>query len=375
MRKKQNPLSSRQHRHSRVLRVAVLALVLSLGFAPGMVQADDLQPLIDAVSKQISENQAIVNQKQAEGDTLQNKLTSVQADLNAARANLQLTKLQARQVEQDQEAAEARLDTVIAQLKENIAAAYKKGSVTPLEVLASSDTLSDFVGREEYYNSLRKKIEENMQAVEDTQNQLNELERQLSIKAEQERLEEESIRVKERDVAELLAETRGQEGTYRQLVEQDRARLLSLRAQQSAAIAAQSAGREYSTSTSYPWSGVEPFPSYGVDPWGFYFRQCTSYAAWRRDNIGRPLPARWGFLGPANAKQWPDWGRKFGMRVDSQPEVGALAIYPVGEYGHVMVVEGIVSNGNQVLVSEFNAAWDGRFSQSLWPVSALVFIH
>lgn len=75
---------------------------------------------------------------------------------------------------------------------------------------------------------------------------------------------------------------------YQQLVEADKTRLGILRSQQAAAIAAQSMGRDYSTTSQYPWAGVEPFPSDGVDPWGFYYRQCTSYAAWRRANLRHP---------------------------------------------------------------------------------------
>ncbi len=151
-------------------------------------------------------------------------------------------------------------------------------------------------------------------------------------------------------------------------------KLAALRSEQAAVIAAQSAGRDYTSSTEYTWQNVEPFPSWGVDPWGFYYRQCTSYAAWRRAKIGRPIPS-WGFMGPADAKEWANWGRRFNYRVDRQPEVGAIAVYASGQYGHVMIVEAIVSNGNQVLVSEFNANWDGRYSQSLWPVTALEFVH
>lgn len=357
------------------LLLIVVGVVAAVWYQARPARANDLQPLIDAVNKQISANQAIVNQKQAEGDTLQNKLDAVRADLKAARANLALTKLQTEQTRRDITDTQAKLKVVIGQLKENITAAYKKGGISPIEVLASSDTLADYVGQSEYYSSLRKKISSNMEAIETTKTKLLDLDRQLALKADQQKLEEQAISAKEQDLANLVAQTRGEEKIYRQLVDADKARLESLRAQQAAAIAAQSIGREYTGATNYPWASVEPFPSWGVDPWGFYFRQCTSYAAWRRDNIGRPLPARWGFLGPANAKDWPDWGRRFGMRVDAEPEVGAIAIYPVGEYGHVMIVEGILKNGQQVLVSEFNAGWDGRYSQSLWPTSALVFIH
>ncbi len=338
------------------------------------VHADDLQPLIDAVTRQIQDNQAIVNQKQAEGDSLQNRLTAIQAELSAARSNLELTRLRIGQTKLDRKNAQASLEKTTELLRQNIAAAYKQGNISPIEVFASSENLSDFVGRQEYYDSLRKKIAENVDSIKATKKQLAEFSRQLRIKEEQQRLEEKAIAAKETEQTELLAKTRGDEATYRALVAADTVRLETLRAQQIAAIAAQSLGRDFSLTTDYPWTTVEPFPSRGVDPWGFYYRQCTSYAAWKRASIGRPLPA-WGFLGPANAKQWPDWAGKFGMRVDTTPEVGAAAVYPVGEYGHVMIVEGIVSNGTQVLVSEFNADWGGRYSQSLWPVSSLVFIH
>lgn len=337
-------------------------------------QADDLQPLIDAMTRQIQDNQAVVNQKQAEADTLQNRLTSIQADLNAARANLELTRLRIEQAKLDRKTAEVELDRTTELLRENIAAAYKQGNVTVMELLASSENLSDFVGRQEYYDSLRNKITANVEQIKTTKKQLGELSKQLRIKNDQLQLEETAIIAKEAEQAELLATTRGEEAVYQALVDVDTVRLETLRAQQAAAIAAQSLGRDFSLTSDYPWTTVEPFPSQGVDPWGFYYRQCTSYAAWKRASIGRPIPA-WGFLGPANAKQWPDWAGKFGMRVDVTPEVGALAVYPVGEYGHVMVVEGIVSGGAQVLVSEFNADWGGHYSQSLWPVSSLVFIH
>lgn len=352
------------------LVLAVIGVKLLLPVA----HADDLQPLIDAVTKQIQDNQAVVNQKQAEADTLQNRLTTIQADLSAARANQELTRLRIEQTKLDRSAAEKTLKQTTQLLRDNIAAAYKQGDVTPIELLASSESLSDFVGRQEYYDALRNKITDNLNAIKITKKQLEVLARQLSIKEDQLKLEQEAIAAKEVEQAKLLAETRGEEAAYQALVDADTERLEILRAQQAAAIAAQSLGRDFSLTTDYPWSTVEPFPSHGVDPWGFYYRQCTSYAAWKRASLGRPIPA-WGFLGPANAKQWPDWAGKFGMRVDVTPEVGAVAVYPVGEYGHVMVVEGIVSNGAQVLVSEFNADWSGKFSQSLWPVSSLVFIH
>ena len=338
------------------------------------VRADDLQPLIDAVTKQIADNQAQANQKQAEADTLQNKLTILQTRLAASKANLQLTRLKIDQSVKDLDKNKSDLELQTELLRENIAAMYKQGGLSAMELLASSDTLSDLVSKQQYYSSLKDKITGNVDAIKAAKKSIEELQTKLLSQQNEEQLETDAVSEQEGELAALVADTRGQEKVYRDLVQADNDRLATLRAQQTAVIAAQSAGRDYSITSQYPWAGAEPFPNSGVDPWGFYYRQCTSYAAWRRANIGRPIPA-WGFLGPANAKQWPDWARQYQMRVDSVPEVGALGVYPVGEYGHVMVVESVLKNGQQVLVSEFNANWDGRYSQSLWPVSALVFIH
>jgi len=361
---------------SRLVGYFILAGAILVGsiLVARHVRADDLQPLIDAVSKQIEANQAIVNQKQAEGDTLQNKLTAVQADLEAAKANLELTRLKIKQTKVRQLSTGRELTAQTTLLGQNIAAVYRQGGISPIELIAGSDNLSQYVGQQEYYSTLRRKIDENVAKIRTVKAELDDLDTQLTIKANEVRLQTEAISVKEAELAELLGKTRGEEGAYRVLVDADKTRLSTLRAQQAAAIAAQSAGRDYSLTSEYPWAAAEPFPSAGVDPWGFYYRQCTSYAAWRRANLGKPIPS-WGFLGPADAKEWPKWGKQFNMRVDAEPEVGALGVYAAGEYGHVMVVEAITQKGQQVLVSEFNASWDGRYSQSLWPVSALTFIH
>ncbi|TXG76172.1 CHAP domain-containing protein [Patescibacteria group bacterium] len=355
-----------------VLSVMLLGVLMMVGHR--RVSADEYQPLIDALSKQIQDKQALVKQKQAEGDTLQNKLEAVRADLAAARANLEMTRLQVSQNKARQSEVQRQLKKQTDLLGENIAVVYRQGAVTPLELIAGSQNLSQYVDKQQYINSLREKINQTLDDIERTKKQLDSLEIDLRIKENAEKLQEKGIAEKESELAQLLEATRGEEQKYREMVKSDQAQLNTLRAQQAAAIAAQSAGRTYTSTTDYPWASVEPFPSWGVDPWGFYYRQCTSFAAWRRANLGKPIPS-WGFMGPADAKTWSNWGRQFNMRVDDQPEVGAIGVYGGGEYGHVMIVESVLKDGQQVLVSEFNANWDGRYSQSLWPANVLTYIH
>lgn len=105
-----------------------------------------------------------------------------------------------------------------------------------------------------------------------------------------------------------------------------------------------------------------------VDSWGMYNRECVSWSAWRRSSMGRPVPGGWG-----NANQWDDRARAAGFRVDSTPEVGAVAQTNAGFYGHVAIVEAI--QGSSVVVSEFNYDNAGHFRYGVYSISYFQYIH
>jgi surface antigen len=99
------------------------------------------------------------------------------------------------------------------------------------------------------------------------------------------------------------------------------------------------------------------------DPWNFYFRECTSFVAWRmnRDTSTAVAPyfftnlmdgERWG-----GAENWAANAAALGVRVDQTPSVGAIAHWGAGELsgasGHVAYVERVNVDGS-VDVTEYN---------------------
>ena len=64
------------------------------------------------------------------------------------------------------------------------------------------------------------------------------------------------------------------------------------------------------------------YGGFGVDPWTMYWRQCTSFAAYRLSNTnGFTLPVGYG-----NAITWGSIARANGHRVDMNPAVGSIAL-------------------------------------------------
>jgi surface antigen len=107
-----------------------------------------------------------------------------------------------------------------------------------------------------------------------------------------------------------------------------------------------------------------------IDSWGMYNRECVSYAAWKASADGFYVPY-WG--GRGNADQWPSDAEGAGIPVNNTPQIGNVAIYMGGPYGHAMIVQSI--NGSTVTVSSINADDEGHFEFDIWPISELVFIH
>lgn len=74
--------------------------------------------------------------------------------------------------------------------------------------------------------------------------------------------------------------------------------------------------------------------------------QCT----WGAKEVAPWVGNFWG-----NANQWPASAQRAGFRIGNRPQVGAIAVWPAGQYGHVAVVTAIDSSG-RIRVQESNYA-------------------
>ncbi len=357
-------------RFDHIARLAIALAAFLLIAHSRTVKADSLQDQIDAANRQVAQSQAQVNEWQAKADTLNNHLALLNAKIAANQAALDLAR--ARQAQLSDEIAKANADLKKKQaiLGENVRLIYQTNQVTPLEMLFSSGNLSDFLDGQQYLERIKDNIQRAVAQIADLKRQLEDESKQLESTIAQQQSLLYGLSQQQNEVNALLAETQGQESVYQSKLKGDKAKLSQLEAQQAALIAANSGGSVYGGTGGYPWAG-EPQDG-GVDPWGFYWRECTSYAAWKRSAIGRPIPA-WGYMGQANAKDWVNWAHASGMRVDHNPEYGAIGVYTGGEFGHVMIVEAVT--GAQVFVSQYNADFSGRYSESYWNSSSLWFIH
>lgn len=349
--------------------IAVFVSLLVVGL-PQTAKADQYDEQIAALKKKVQETQAAADGKANEANTLKGKIASIEAEISAAQHQLDLTNLEIRRTQAEIERSNKELDRQKDILRDNLRMIYRQGTISPIEVVASSKNLSDFVSQQQYLGAIKKKVDDNVDKIEKLKKELDDKKGQLNAQSSQQQTVVNQIAAKRSEQQNLLARTQGEESNYRKIAEADNAKIAELRRQQVAIISSYSSNVKYGGSGGYPWAGA-PFPNSIPDPWGMYQRQCVSYTAWKVASSGRNMPY-WG--GRGNASQWPGNARAAGIPVDGNPRVGDVAISSAGYYGHSMYVEAVLGNG-KVRVSQYNANWDGMYSTSDVPIAGLQFIH
>lgn len=323
-----------------------LVLVIALG-GSGLALADQFDTQIQQLNASISASQGQVNTLRQQSDTLANQIAILNAQINSISSQIQLNSTKIAQVQSEIADAETQLVAKKAVLAENIKAVYQRGTISPIEMLASSDNLSDFVNQEQYLQAVKDRVSEAMAEVVAIKAGLEKQRTDLTALLATQRGQQTQLQSTKADQANLLAQTQGQEASYQAMVADNKKKLAGIYAERARLDALNHVGVITGGTGGYPWSSPVSFTTES-DPWGFYLRQCVSYVAWKRRAVGRaPYPYLWG-----NAYQWAAYANS------SSPSPGAIAVFPIGvggagDVGHVAYVESVNGDGT-MNISEFN---------------------
>ncbi len=360
-----------------LLRAIVLVVAtIALAVAPfEQTYADSFDDQIRALKQQISGYQEQASALRAQADTYQNKVNALNAEKAQIQAQIDLNTAKVAQLEQQIIDTQNQIEQQKVLLGNSLVSLYLDNAVTPLEVLASSKSISDYIDKQEYRDTVRAGLQDSIAKVKKLQADLTQQKKDTENALADQKTQRDALAAKEQEQAILLAQTQGQEANYQNLVKQSNSQIANLRAQQAAAnlkwggnVTFEAAGGGYPAM----WANA-PLDAY-VDDWGMYTRECTSFGAFKVAASGRYMP-----YGLGNAIQWPNGARAHGIPVDGTPQEGDVAIWPVGYYGHVMVVYSVNGDGS-IFIGEYNYDWSGRYSERIiskatWQAQGFQFIH
>jgi surface antigen/regulator of replication initiation timing len=364
-------MKTKPHNLVKTFFIFIAALSMSL---PGLANAATLQEQINSLNAQNSGLQAQRQNLLQEAGSLEAAIANLRAQINELQAKINAN--QAKMVALKVEIAEAEVEIAKQRelLGDNIRAMYLEGDISTIEMLASSNDLSEYLDKEQYRTTVQDKVKTTLDRINELKAQLEAQKLEIEKILADQRAIQKQLDAQRAEQAQLLALNTSQRNALNNQIQSNSGKIAELRRQQAAANARLFGGRgtyNVPDTTGYPWAGYNPFPNSSADPWGMYKRQCVSYTAWKVWKSGRHMPY-WG--GHGNANQWDDNARAAGIPTDGSPRVGDVAVSNSGYYGHVMYVEAVYGDGT-IYVSQYNANWRGTYSEARVSAGGLVFIH
>lgn len=360
------------------ISVVLLAFAVPIQLA-SHVSANNYEARIKALEQDISRFDAEASRLAGEADSLQREVSRLTNEKATIQAQVDISQAKANQLKADIQTNEEKIGKNKDALGTIISDLYINDQVTPIEMLASSKGIGDFINKQEYRSITRDQITSTIADIKKLKAELEQQKKDVDAVLADQEAQRNLLASKEAEQANLLAKTRGDEAAYKNLSSESNARKDQLQKEQQAAIerALRAAGGGGSAVAGDPGKGGYPsnlansnYYNPVVDPWGMYSRQCVSYTAWKVQQKyqnglrSQPMPY-WG--GAGNANQWPGNARRAGIPVNSTPSVGSVGVIMAGQYGHTVWVDSINSNGT-INISQYNywnaggAGW-GHYSE------------
>jgi surface antigen len=343
--------------------------------------ADQYDDKIAALQADMSRYQAQADALDAQATTLANALAQITNEKNALQSQVDLSQAQYDQLVLKIADTEKQIKDNQDALGTTIASLYVDDNVSPIEMLASSKDIGDFLNKQEYRNSIKKELTSTITRVQDLKAQLSDQKTQVEKVLNDQKSARDSLAAKEAEQANLVAQTRNDEASYQNLIKDSAAQIASAKAAQAALRARTNSTGGYSlvdagSLGAYGWNDSNcPMVGYlstggvdgsGSDGRGYGCRQCASYVAWKiAKETG--IYYRWGnggnFASAAIANGYKNLGHS--------PQPGSIAVM-WGNPGHVAWVEGVSPDGSHVTVSQYNynygAGW-GMYSEMVLSTS------
>ncbi len=372
------------------------------------VSADKYDDQINALNQQVAAYQAQASQLSQQAQTLQaalsvlnNQIAGIQAQINLSQVKYDQLVSQIADTEKKIKDSQDALGTTIANL-------YVDSSVSPLEMIASSKNISDFLDKQEYRNSVRDQLTSAIAQIKTLKAQLDQQKADTQKVLDQQTAQKAQLAGQQAEQQSILTQTQGQESAYQQLAASAQQKVADAAAAQRAyyqSLLSHGGGNSgVSGSFQYAnWSGNQGcsggYPAVGVggsgawgcnyaldynaphyyDQWALFNRECVSYVAWALQyRFHRYVGS---FSGSGMADQWTDSAPRYSGAVRVyDPQPGDAVILPAtsdgfAPIGHAMIVESPADSNGWIHVSQFNFYGTGEYSTMDIKATGVVFLR
>lgn len=325
--------------------------------------ADQYDNKIAALTADMAKYQAQADTLNAQANTLQNAVAQLDNEKNALQAQINLNQAQSAKLAVDIANTQTQISQNKDALGQTIANLYIDDGTSPIELLASSTNIGDFLNKQEYRTSVKTQLNDTIKKVETLKTQLDTQKTDLDKVLAQQSAAHDDLVTKESQQATLLAQTQNNEATYQGMIQSNAAAIAAAKATQAALRARSNATGGYSlvdagSLPDYPWNSSNCAMSgymstggsdgNGGDGHGYGCRQCVSYVAYR---VAKATGVYYNDLGNGGPTAQNLVSKHGWTNLGSTPQAGSVASL-WGDPGHTAYVEAV--DGGKILVTQYN---------------------
>lgn len=367
--------------------VVIMAVAGPIQMAP-RTSADQYDDKISALQQDIAKYKAASDVLNSQALTLQAALDQLANQKAALQTQIDLSQAQYDQLVIKIADTEKKIQDNQDALGNTIADMYVADQITPIEMLASSKNINDYLDKQAYRSSVSDQLTSTIKNIKDLKTQLSAQKADVQKVLAEQQSAKDALVARQNEQANLLAKTNNDEANYQKMISSSQAQIAEARATQAVINSRFTSSGGYTIVNAgslgdYPWNaGNCPMQGYlstggypgtdGEDGHGYGCRQCASYVAWKIAKMTNIYPS-WG-----DAVNFTSAAMKMFNSPDGAPQAGSIAVMDPGKagqsHGHVAWVEAV--NGSKVLVSQYNYDYGqgyGMYSE-MW-LSASAFDH
>jgi surface antigen len=327
--------------------------------------ADQYDDKIASLTSDMAKYQAQADTLNAQANTLQNAVAQLDNEKNALQAQIDLNQAQSAKLVINIADTQTQITQNQDALGKTIADLYIDDDTSPIELLASSTNIGDFLNKQEYRTSVKTQLNDTIKKVKTLKVQLDTQKADLDKVLAQQTIARDDLVAKENEQASLLAQTQSDEASYQNLIKNSSAQIAAAKATQAALRARSNATGGYSlvdggSLPDYPWNSSNCAMSgymstggsdgNGGDGHGYGCRQCVSYVAYR---VAKATGVYYNDLGNGGQTAQNLVGKHGWTNLGSTPQAGSVASL-WGNPGHTAYVEAVSADGSKILVTQYN---------------------
>lgn len=205
--------------NTQLLIAIVLCIVLLLPASRANANTiDDLQDKSTTLQAEISANRTHINELSGLAETYAQKVEQLEAEISQANKEIELTEVKLEELRIRLKQTEEELVRRKELLKATLQAIYERKGASTFELLMATDSFTDYMNEQEYLSQLQTAIKQATEEVVRLKQQIETEKRTQEELLLQQQQQRSIIDAKRAEIQSLFDQTKGQEDAYRSLV-------------------------------------------------------------------------------------------------------------------------------------------------------------